>query len=163
MAYFTIHYTAEGQPYIIEKNYGHKAEKEDSSSHWTWHITGHGVKHLKRGNVISPGKMPAYINDDELEDLKAYNMLARANGERIGYKGLYPSDDPAWRQQVAEQRELSKVTIPPTNKRERLPTTQPHVPKSLAKPQPPTLKIEVPPEEPPKGLWASLRSIFGKR
>ncbi len=163
MAYFTIHYTAERQPYIIEKNYGHRPDKQDSSSHWTWHITRRGVEYLRRENVISPGKMPSYINDNELEDLKAYNMLARANGERIGNRGLYPSDDPAWQRQVAEQRAPSKVAVPSTKKKERLPTTQPHVPKSPAKPRPPMIKIEVPPEEQPEGFWASLRSIFKKR
>ena len=80
MPYFTIHYTADGRPCIIEKNYGHKPEKEGSSSHWTWHITRDGVEHLARNNVIRPGHLPTYINDDELEDLKAYNMLARVNG-----------------------------------------------------------------------------------
>ena len=103
MPYFTIHYTTDGQPYIIEKNYGHKPKKEDSSSHWTWHITRDGVEHLSRNNVIRRGHLPTYINDDELEDLKAYNMLARVNGERIGSQGLYPSDNPAWQRRMAEQ------------------------------------------------------------
>lgn len=103
MPYFTIHYTADGRPYIIEKNYGHKPEREDSSSHWTWHITRDGVEHLARNNVIRPGHLPTYINDDELEDLKAYNMLARVDGERIGNQGLYPSDNPAWLRRMAEQ------------------------------------------------------------
>lgn len=163
MAYFTIRYTAEGQPYIIEKNYGHKPEKEDSSSHWTWHITRRGVEYLSRENVISPGKMPTYINDDELEDLKAYNMLARANGERIGNRGLYPSDAPEWRRPADKRQAPAKAAAPRTTKLERLPTTRPHVPKTPAKPKAPARKVEPPTEEQPEGFWASLRSMFKKR
>lgn len=103
MPYFTIHHTADGKPYIIEKNYGHKPDRDNSSSHWTWHITRDGVEYLARNNVIRPGHLPTYINDDDLADLKAYNMLARTTGERIGNQGLYPSDNPEWRRRMAEQ------------------------------------------------------------
>lgn len=191
MPYFTIHYTADGRPYIIEKNYGHKPEREDSSSHWTWHITRDGVKHLARNNVIRPGHLPTYINDDELEDLKVYNMLARVNGERIGNQGLYPSDDPAWRRRMSE-RESSQSN--PSYRKKKTPQSKsapekPPVirigpehgttPRNLPKPgatgknhqktgRAPRAKprvVEVEPEETeqPAGFWTSLRSLFGKR
>jgi hypothetical protein len=124
MPYFTIHYTADGRPHIIEKNYGHKPGKEDSSSHWTWHITRDGIEHLARNNPIRPGHLPTYINDDELEDLKAYNMLARVNGERIGNQGLYPSDDPAWRRRMAEQESSAGGQNNPTYRKKKTPQTK---------------------------------------
>lgn len=131
MPYFTIHYTADGRPYIIEKNYGHKPEREDSSSHWTWHITRDGVEHLARNNVIRPGHLPTYINDDELEDLKAYNMLARVDGERIGNQGLYPSDNPAWQRRMAEQESGAGSKNNPPYRKKKTQSTNPATEKPL--------------------------------
>ncbi|MBP6017040.1 MAG: hypothetical protein KA586_09995 [Candidatus Promineofilum sp.] len=124
MAYFTIHHTTDGRPYIIEKNYGYKLEREGSSSHWTWHITRDGVEYLARNNVIRPGQLPTYINDDELEDLKAYKMLTRVNGERIGNQGLYPSDDPAWQRRMAEQESSAGGQNNPTYRKKKPPQTK---------------------------------------
>lgn len=193
MPYFTIHYTADGQPYLIQKNYGHKPEKEDSSSHWTWHITRDGVEHLARNNVLNPGRLPTYINEDELEDLKAYNMLARVNGERIGNRGLYPSDDKAWQRRMSEMesaaenrnnspsRKTKQLTKSATEKPLVIRIGSEHgiVPKGRSdkltgktkgahtrsgrKSRPLVVEVEPETEEQPQGFWAAFRSLFGKR
>ncbi len=193
MPYFSVHYTADGQPYIIQKNYGHKPEKEDSSSHWTWHITRDGVQHLARNNALNPGRLPTYINDDELEDLKAYNMLARVNGERIGNRGLYPSDDKAWQRRMSEMelaagnqnnshsRKKKQQTKSATEKLPVIRIGPEHgtvakgrsdtpvgkkkntQAKSARESRPLVVEVEPETEDQPQGFWAAFRSLFGKR
>ncbi|MBE2199528.1 MAG: hypothetical protein IAE79_13020 [Anaerolinea sp.] len=142
MAYYTIHYNEQKEPYLIEKNFGYRAQVDDSSSHWTWHITERGITHLSRDFFGKPTKMPTQISREQLEDLKAFNMLRRSDGALIGANPLYPSDVRA-----APARPVRSSPKP---------TTQPG--KRPVKPVTPPVAL---PPKPQRGFWGWLKSLFG--
>lgn len=136
MGHYTIHYNEQGEPFIIEKNFGYRAQDDNSSSHWTWHITQRGINHLSRDFFGNPAKMPAQISREQLEDLKAFNMLRRSDGTLIGANPLYPSD----------------VRAAPVEK----PTAQ-----AGKRPVKPITAPSPPPAKPQRGFWGWLKSLFG--
>jgi hypothetical protein len=147
MGYRKIHYNKQGEPYIVEKNFGYEPQKsEDNSSHWTWYITNRGVKYLTTAPFGKRQEMPGFVNDDQLADLKAYNMLRRSDGTVVGSNRLYPSDTPGWLE--------NEPTVSPKSQEGRVqPSKRP-----IKAPPPPALK---PQEKGQRGLWAWLKSLFG--
>lgn len=159
MNYYTIQYNQQNEPYIIEKNYGYKPDDTDSSSHWTWHITQRGVRHLSKDFYGRPQAMPAYITKEQLEELKAYNMLRRNDGSLIGGNALYPSQ---------EKPRIQKPTTQPANRKKKqkeIPVTQIRRPVQPAKPASPNQPAGSSGKTPPRqkrGFLAWLKSLFRK-
>lgn len=162
MGYYTIQYNKQGEPYIIEKNFGHDPRSGESSSHWTWHIAPRGVQHLKRGPFGKPRPMPRYINDDELEDLKSYNMLYRQDGALInGGRVSRPQSEPA---PERRQPQLAQRAATPARK-PRGPIIIPHVedasyPRARPAQRPPARPAAAP--KPKRGFLSWLKSLFGQ-
>lgn len=146
MGHFTIHYNEQGEPFIIEKNFGYRAQDDNSSSHWTWHITPRGINQLSRDFFGKPTQMPAQISSEQLEDLKAFNMLRRSDGTLIGANPLYPSDvrSAPVGKTVRPVHSSPKPTVK-TGKRPVKPITPPPLPQT----------------KPQRGFWGWLKSLFG--
>lgn len=155
MKYYTIRYNEHNEPYIIEKNFGYHPKDDDSSSHWTWHITQRGINHLSKDFFGNPQKMPAYITHEQLEDLKAFNMLRRSDGTLIGVNPIYPSEAP----QAQKSIRPGKPQRPPQTAKKR--PAQPITPPSQKRPNVPPKPQVKPPVKPHKGFWAWLKSLFG--
>ena len=155
MKYYTIHYNEQNEPYIIEKNFGYRSKEDDSSSHWTWHITQLGINHLAKDFFGKPQKMPAYISHEQLEDLKAFNMLCRSDGTPIGANPIYPSEITQVQKAVRPGR--SQRSPQTAQKRPVQPATSPAHKRPVA-PFTPPAKPSVKPQE---GFWAWLKSLFG--
>lgn len=129
MAYYNIRYNGKGEPYIVEKNFGSDPKEGKSSSHWTWHITPRGVRYLCRGPFGKTQAMPTFIDKEQLENLKAYNMLRRADGTLIGgVNPLYPSDSTA---------KPDKPPVQPTRPQQPLRPQKPTRPQPPVRPQQP--------------------------
>lgn len=75
MGDYEIHYNERKEPYIIERNFAHRTQADEGSSHWTWHITREGVRFLSKDFFGKPGKMPRSISREQREDLKTRKML----------------------------------------------------------------------------------------
>lgn len=191
MGYYTIYYNQSGEPYIIEKNFGHKPEKNNGSSHWTWHINERGVRHLSRDFFGRPQKMPKFINEEQLADLKTYNMLQRSNGSSLNSGGIYPTriEKTPKRQSVsnpavksarkkpartktpvkASPRPVARATFTPPAKTAApatiAATPQPRIEAKPVAQEKPVVQENAPrkvAEKPQKGLWGRIKSLFGK-
>ena len=152
MAYHTIYYNQAGDPYIIEKNFGYSPDSEAGSSHWTWHITARGTAYLTRGPFGKEQPMPRFVNEDQLEDMKAFNMLRRSDGSLINDSTLYPG-----RRKTHTERQTA--TPPTTGTTSR--------PKYAPKPAPQTRVYNgkdarsIPVKKPAKrGFWSRLKSFL---
>lgn len=159
MGHHTIRYNENKEPYIIEKNFGHASKDENSHSHWTWHITERGIKYLTTGPFGKPQPMPTFINNDQLEDLKARNMLRRTDGTLIGPQAIYPSEMP-----VRPTKQPVQPVYTPGKKSAKRPA-QPVAPPRKTPAKQPTHPIQPPAPKAPtgqrRGLWAWLKSLFG--
>lgn len=155
MGYHEIRYNQQGKPYIVEKNFGHVSDNDESRSHWTWHITARGIKHLTTGSFGKSQPMPRYINEDQLSELRRYGMLQRNDGSIVGRNTLYPSDDAKERSTQAAQP--PKSSRKPTVKRIKRPIHTAKQPNETAPRKPKQ------PERPgrQRGIWGWLKSLLG--
>ena len=151
MGHWTIHYNKQGQPYIVQKNFGRSPESDESNSYWTWHITERGIAHLTTGPFGKPQKMPLFMNEDQLGELKSYGMLSRSDGSLVDRNPLYPSEV-----KKHSTTRPAKVTTPSTKtaSKHAHPSAQP---KKTARPCP----ISKPKLQRSPGLWSWLKSLFG--
>lgn len=151
MGYYAIRYNQHGEPYIVEKNFGYDPLDSDNRSHWTWHITPRGVKHLSRDHFGRPQKMSAFINSDQLADLKTYGMLRRSDGTLVGVNPIYPSEMPAKPPQQPIRPKQPAQPVPTRVSSVKTPGAQPVQPPAPARPAPTGQR---------QGFWAWLKSLF---
>lgn len=190
MGYHTIRYNKDGEPYIILKNFGHDPKDDESSSHWTWHITDRGIQHLSKDQFGRPQPMPTFINDEQLEDLKSFNMLRRSDGTPTPIRSIYPLPELPRKSQTPEPTKATPKTDKkrPANKTKQ-PGHSPQTPKPkvaaksgqksgqptqsakqpaqkpIRQPTPTPVTPPVPPQQPvakqKKGFWGWVKSILG--
>ena len=152
MGHWNIHYNKQGQPYIIQKNFGHDPKINEGSSHWTWHITPRGITYLTTGPFGKTQKMPRFINADQLAELKSYGMLTRVDGSIIDRNPLYPSE-------AKKQPSISpeKADLPP---KKTAPKPRPSRPTVQHQSKPKPRPVQPAPKSSP-GLWGWIKSLFG--
>ncbi len=189
MGYHTIHYNKQDEPYIVLKNFGHDPKDDESSSHWTWHITARGVQYLSKDQFGRPRPMPQYIDDEQLEDLKSYKMLRRSDGAPAYTRTIFPKPGrPEETDKPAPIRSVSKKSKDAPSGKTKQPSesfqgprpkvitrrvqpvqppvhaTQP-LPKPEKLPTPPTKQPSIPPQQPAatqkRGFWGWLKSLLG--
>jgi hypothetical protein len=154
MPYYDIHYNKRGEPYVVVKNFGYNPKDNESSSHWTWHITARGVKYLSTGPFGEPRMMPTFIDEEQLENLKTFQMLCRSDGTVIGVNSLNPSDSLPRKARKPVQPIRPAPPASPSRKAPAKPQRRPIPPVRPAQPTPVAKQ---------RGFWAWLKSLFGEK
>lgn len=148
MSYLKIHHTQYGDPYVIEKNFGYGGR---GSTHWTWHISERGVKYLSKDFFGRPSELPSQISREQFEDLKAYNMLTRADGTSLGHNAIYPSDS----QRSKVRPETVHFTHEEPKGIEKFDELLDLIEQELAEPVPERIKRQT--------FWGWLKNIFKRK
>lgn len=154
MDYYHIKRNEEGVYYVREKNFGYKpdAPDDESSSHWTWHITQRGVEHLCRDVLGRPQPMPRAITYEQLVYLKDLNMLSRSDGTPIGSIRPEKQPSPKTKRHAKTGKKIRELPIQQISRPKPVAPVQTPV-----TPQPPTKLVP----EPPSGLWNRLKAWLG--
>lgn len=154
MRYYKVHYNQYDEPYIIEKNFGYRPSS-GGSSHWTWHITERGIIHISKDFFGRPTEeIPSQISHEQLEDLKAFNMLSRSDGSLLGHNSIYPSD--AQKTSASARSQSNRVSPIPDQPKgiERFDELQAEIQKML-EPAPVAKKQR-------RSVWAWFRGLFSR-
>jgi len=179
MGYHTIHYNQQGEPYIVQKNFGHDLKDDASSSHWTWHITPRGIDYLSRNQFGQPQTLPKFLHDDDLERLKTYNLLRRSDGRAVTAnttcsqppkpkelkktaQGKQSSGSSKEAQVKNKEGQVTRTVVSPKPVRPK----KPPKPKRRVSPMQPTHPSHSPKEVPASrkwGLWDWIKSLLGEK
>lgn len=154
MDYYPIKRNEEGVYYIREKNFGYKpdAPDDESSSHWTWHITQQGIKYLCQPVLGKPQSMPKAIHYDDVQYLKEMNMLCRSDGTPIDSTRPEKHAPPKIKRHAKTGKKIRELPI------QQISRPKPVAPiKTSVTPQPPAKPVP----DPPPGLWNRLKAWLG--
>lgn len=150
MVYYRIKHNALEEPYITVKNWAHDAQAVDneSSSHWTWHITQRGVEHLCRDMLGKPQPMPTAITYEQVQYLRDLNMLCRSDGTLIGSIRPEKQAPPPKKRHAKTGKKVKEVSIQQISRRKPATITPSPMPQKPA-------------SKPAPSLWARLKTFLG--